>query len=129
MSEWKTTQTGLTVGDTIALFESLLTSRGITVFGIYDHGANAREAGLSLDDEVVIVFGSPKVGTVLMQDNPDVGYELPLRILVRNDNGMTRVIYRDPESLIEAYGLSDSQPEVRRLSELLREMTGRAGLR
>jgi hypothetical protein len=31
--------------------------------------------------------------------------------------------------LIEAYGLSDSQPEVRRLSELLREMTGRAGLR
>jgi uncharacterized protein (DUF302 family) len=129
MSEWKTTQTGLTVGDTIALFENLLTSRGITVFGIYDHGANAREAGLSLDDEVVIVFGSPKVGTVLMQDNPDVGYELPLRILVRNDNGMTRVIYRDPESLIEAYGLSDSQPEVRRLSELLREMTGRAGLR
>ena len=128
MTEWKTAQTGLTVERTIALFTTLLASKGITVFDVFDHAENARHAGLTLDDESVIVFGSPKVGTALMQDNPDVGYELPLRILVRNDNGVTRIIYREPESLIEAYGLSDSQPQVRQLSDLLREMTGRASL-
>lgn len=73
MSDWKTAQTGLAVERTVALFRNLLNDRGITVFGIYDHAANARDAGLSLDDEVVIVFGSPEVGTALMQDNPDVG--------------------------------------------------------
>jgi len=128
MSDWKTAQTGLTVQRTIALLKNLLDSRGITVFGVYDHAANAREAGLSLDDEVVIVFGSPKVGTALMQDNPDVGYELPLRILVRDDNGVTRVVYREPESLIEAYGLSDSRAQVHQISDLLREMAGRVSI-
>jgi uncharacterized protein (DUF302 family) len=128
MSDWKTAQTRLTVEGTIDLFKNLLDSRGIAVFGVYDHAANARDADLALDDEVVIVFGSPEVGTALMQDNPDVGYELPLRILVRDDHGVTRVVYRDPAALIESYGLTSSQPQVHRMSDLLRDMTGRASL-
>jgi uncharacterized protein (DUF302 family) len=128
MSDWKTAQTRLTVEGTIALFRNLLDSKGIAVFGVYDHAANARDAGLALDDEVVIVFGSPEVGTALMQDNPDVGYELPLRILVRDDHGVTRVVYHDPAALIESYGLTSSQPQVHRMSDLLRDMTGRASL-
>ena len=38
--------------------------------------------GLELPDEVVLVFGDPAVGTALMQTDPRVGIELPLRILI-----------------------------------------------
>ncbi len=37
---------------------------------------------MSLRKTTVLVFGSPMVGTLLMQKNPLVAFELPLRILV-----------------------------------------------
>lgn len=113
-------QSTSTVEQTVETLRTELARRGVTVFGVYDHAANAREAGLPLADEVVVVFGSPAVGTALMQDNPDVGYELPLRILVRDDHGVTRVGYRDPEALLDEYGLSGSRATVEKLSGLLR---------
>jgi Domain of unknown function DUF302 len=56
--------------------------RGLTVFSRVDHGGGARSAGLPLGDAEVVSFGDPKVGSVLMQADLTVGYELPLRILV-----------------------------------------------
>jgi beta-galactosidase len=123
MSDWHSVATTASVEATVELVKDLLASRDIDVFGVYDHAANARDAGLALADEAVIVFGSPKLGTLMMEDNPDVGYELPLRVLVRDDRGVTRVSYRDPQALIDAYALSDSIPTVHRLSEVLRELT------
>ena len=128
MTDVITVQTSLTVEHTIARLQSLLAEKGITVFAIYDHAANAREVGLELAGETVIVFGSPEVGTALMKDNPDVGYELPLRILVRDDAGVARVVYRDPRALIPEYRLTHSQPTVERLSGLLRDLTSRSSL-
>jgi uncharacterized protein (DUF302 family) len=56
--------------------------RGLTVFAQIDHAAAAREIGMELADEVVVVFGNPRAGTLLMQQDPRVGIELPLRLLV-----------------------------------------------
>ena len=123
--DWHSVEAIGTVENTVQLLQDLLTSRGIASFGTVDHGSNARTVGLELADEVVIVFGSPAVGTALMQDNPDVGYDLPLRILVRDDHGVTRVGYRDPLTFIETYGLTSSRPAVEKLSELLRDLLGR----
>jgi uncharacterized protein (DUF302 family) len=125
MNEWHSVEAIGPVQNTVVLIQDLLISKGIASFGKFDHGSNARSVGLTLADEVVIVFGSPAVGTVLMQDNPDVGYDLPLRILVRDDDGVTRVSYRDPSTLVTAYGLTSSRPEVERMSELLRDLVGR----
>jgi uncharacterized protein (DUF302 family) len=116
-------QTTSTVEQTVDTLRAELARRDVTVFAVYDHAANAREAGLSLADEVVIVFGSPAVGTALIQENPDVGYELPLRILVRDDGGVTRVAYRDPAALVDDYGLSGSRATVAKLSSLLGALT------
>jgi uncharacterized protein (DUF302 family) len=56
--------------------------RHLTVFSRVDHGGGARSAGLELGDEEVVSFGDPRVGTLLMQADPTLGYELPLRMLV-----------------------------------------------
>jgi len=39
----------------------------------------AREVGLELPDETVVVFGDPQAGTPLTQKDPAVGIELPRR--------------------------------------------------
>src|SRR5882672_10089036 len=47
--------------------------RGLTVFARIDHAAGARGAGLELDDEQVVLFGSPLSGTPLMQRDRRIG--------------------------------------------------------
>lgn len=125
IGDWQSVEAIGSVESTVQLIQDLLISEGIASFGEFDHGRNARKVGLALDDEIVLVFGSPAVGTQLMQDNPDVGYDLPLRILVRDDHGVTRVSYREPLIFIDTYGLTDSRPEVEKMSELLRDLLGR----
>jgi len=96
-----------------------LDRRGIPVFGTVDHGANARGAGLELPDEVVLIFGDPAVGTHLMQADPTVGVELPLRILIWDDHGTTRVGYRDPRELGATYALGEQAAVLETMAGLL----------
>ncbi len=48
---------------------------------------------------VLILFGSPVVGTPLMQADPRIGIDLPLRILVWQDRHGVKVSYSDPRFL------------------------------
>ncbi|NOR56077.1 MAG: DUF302 domain-containing protein, partial [Sulfurovum sp.] len=45
----------------------------------------------------VILFGNPNVGTRLMQKDPLTALDLPLKVLVYDDNGTTKIVYRDPK--------------------------------
>ena len=83
----------------VSRIERALHRLGVMVLARIDHAAGARAAGLELPDEVVLVFGDPAVGTLLMQTDPRVGLDLPLRMLVWSHNGTTAVGYRDPRGL------------------------------
>jgi uncharacterized protein (DUF302 family) len=68
--------------ETLGRVLAAIDRRGLTVFATIDHAAGAREAGMELDDETVILLGNPQGGTPLMQADPRIGIELPLRLLV-----------------------------------------------
>jgi uncharacterized protein (DUF302 family) len=94
-----------------------LGERGITMFARIDHAAGARTAGLELPDEELLIFGDPRAGTLLMQLDPQIGYELPLRLLIWDAAGQTLVGYRPPTELAERYAVGEQ-------AELLSRMTG-----
>ena len=106
-----------TVAATVDRLVSALSDRGITLFARIDHAGGARAVGLELHDEELLVFGDPKAGTLLMQLDPEVGYELPLRLLVWEAAGGTLVGYRPPGELAEHYAVGEQ-------AELLARMTG-----
>lgn len=99
-----------------------LESREITVFARIDHAGGARAAGLELSGEEVLIFGDPRAGTGLMQRDPRVGYELPLRLLVWDANGQTVVGYRAPEELAEDYELAGCAGVLERMGGLLAQL-------
>jgi uncharacterized protein (DUF302 family) len=94
-----------------------LAQRGITMFARIDHAGGARAVGLELPDEELVIFGDPRTGTVLMQLDPEIGYELPLRLLIWDAAGRTLVGYRPPTELAERYPVGEQ-------AELLSRMTG-----
>ncbi|MBB5143854.1 DUF302 domain-containing protein [Desulfovibrio intestinalis] len=106
----------------LAAIESELERRGITIFAKFDHHKNAQEVNLSLRKMTVLVFGSPMEGTLLMQKNPLVAFELPLRILVWEDEGGTTCLAMpNMVSLAQQYRLSNL-PAVGKMQNLLNEL-------
>jgi len=78
--------------------QTLIKNEGLTLFETIDHKANALSVKMNLKPETVIVFGNPRMGTVLMNCNPSIGLDLPLRILISTDyEGKTVFTYTNPE--------------------------------
>jgi uncharacterized protein (DUF302 family) len=107
------------VATTVRLLSAALQQRKITLFATIDHGAGAREAGLPLSDEVVLVLGNPAAGTPLMQADPRAGIDLPLRILVWSQDGETRIAFRDPRSMADDFALADRLDTLAKLRAVL----------
>jgi uncharacterized protein (DUF302 family) len=94
----------------------------VTIFAKIDHAAGARGVGLELADEILLIFGNPRVGTSLMQADPRAGYDLPLRMLVWSQEGHTYVGYEDPLTLKDQYALNTQQEILARLRGLLEQL-------
>lgn len=107
------------VAATVERITAGLARRGITLFAAVDHAGGARDVGMELADEVLLVFGSPAAGTPLMQADPRAGLDLPLRMLVWAAPGGTRVAFHDPAALGADYDLGGHEPVLARLRAVL----------
>lgn len=96
--------------ETINVIEKELKTLDIPVFAEFDHYQNAKEVNLDLRKTTVIVFGSPKVGTFLMQANQNIALELPLKFLVMEDNsGNTIVRFKKMKYIAKEYDLENNE--------------------
>lgn len=117
-----TYESQFSVDETMGRIEQTLRAMGIPVFAKFDHGKNAEEVGLTLRPNQVIVFGSPKVGTKLMQDNPSISIELPLKISVWEDkNGSVWATSPQMQVMAAEYGL-EAEPVIGKMQELLEKI-------
>jgi len=95
------------VPDTVARLTALVTDRGMRLFAVIDQAAQAGQAGLELRDTTLVIFGSPAAGTPVMAASPLAAVDLPLKVLVWDDAGQTKVSYNDPGWLAARHHLSD----------------------
>jgi len=95
------------VADTVARFTEVLEAKGVKLFAVIDHSGEAEKAGLELRDTKVVIFGAPKAGTPVMEAVPVAALDLPLKVLVWDDGGQTKLTYTAPAALAARYGLSD----------------------
>jgi uncharacterized protein (DUF302 family) len=94
------------VADTVSRLTGLVTAKGMKLFAVIDQRAEAREAGLELRETTLVIFGSPAGGTPVMAASPLSALDLPLKILVWDDEGRTNVTYYAPATLASRHHLS-----------------------
>ena len=86
----------------------LVEGKGMKVFAVIDHSGEAERAGLQMRPTKLLIFGNPKAGTPLMLAAPTIAIDLPLKILVWEDNGgQVRISYDSPAYLQTRHGLPE----------------------
>ncbi len=92
--------------ETMDRLEAEIRAKGMTVFARIDHAAGAVAVGLPLRPTVLLIFGSAKAGTPLMQAERAVGIDLPLKALVYEDAaGKVWLAYNDPRWIARRHGI------------------------
>jgi uncharacterized protein (DUF302 family) len=92
--------------ETMDALEAAVKAAGMRVFARIDHAAGAAETGLALRPTEVLIFGNARAGTPLMQARQTIGIDLPLKVLVWEDEEKkTWLTFNDPRFLAERHGL------------------------
>ena len=98
----------------------------MTLFSEIDHKANAKEADMELGASKLIIFGNAKVGTVLMQQDPSAGLDLPLKIFVYEEkSNAVKIAYRDATSLQDSYNIEASKTTAK-INAIMNKITTKA---
>jgi len=117
------------VPDTVAKLTSAIEGAGASVAAVVDHAAGAKKAGMELPPTTLVIFGNPKLGTPLMQENRQVGIDLPMRVLVWQDGDGTRIGYLEPESMASVYGIAADNLSIKTMTGALDKLTNAAAAR
>lgn len=116
-----------TVEATMEKLENIVSKQGFTVFARINHQAGANKVRMKLPPSLELIFGNPKMGTVLMQENPMVGLDLPIRVLVFEDKDKrTKIAYRDGNWLNAEHNLTQTKL-LNRMNFTLDDITTEAG--
>ncbi len=108
-----TTKTGIinkpsshSVEQTVEKLKNILQSKGVALFALVDHSGEAEKVGMKMRPTKLLIFGSPKAGTPLMLAAPSIAIDLPLKVLVwEDDQGKAWISYNSPDYLRERHGL------------------------
>ena len=114
------------VSATVDALAGAMEGAGLKIFARVNHGAGAKSVGEDVGASELLIFGSPKVGTPAIQDDPLSGLFLPLKVLVYEDTGGTVwVAYEDPtETLSHLGGVAEDAGYLNVMKGALGKFTG-----
>jgi uncharacterized protein (DUF302 family) len=94
------------VSETLDRLEAVVKAKGLTVFARIDHSGEAEKAGLHMRPTQLLIFGSPKAGTPMMNAAPSLAIDLPLKALAWQDqDGKVWLSYNSPDYLKQRHHL------------------------
>ena len=98
------------MNETLDKLRTALQGMGINLVAEVDHAKAAAAKGLELRPTHVLIFGNPLVGTNLMQADQRAGLDLPLKLLVwQDEKGQVYLSYRHPQDLRQDFKLSEQR--------------------
>ncbi len=99
---------------------------GAKVFARVDHAAGAKAAGMALEPTILVMFGNPKIGTPIIAADRRAGLDLPIRVLIWEEAGKTKLGYEDPADLKSRYAVAGADEAFAAMTGALDKLTGMA---
>ncbi|WP_179380826.1 DUF302 domain-containing protein [Jannaschia marina] len=99
---------------------------GATVMARVDHAAGAANVDMELPEAQLLVFGNPKVGTPIMQQDLGAGLVLPLRVLVHETEEGTMIRWQSPEEMFAGLDVDLESEPVKMAAGALEKLTAKA---
>lgn len=97
------------VDEVVESLRTILSAKGITLFAFIDHSGEAIKAGFAMRPTKLFIFGDPRAGTPLMLASITSAIDLPLKLLVwQDEQGTTQLAYNDPTYIGTRHHLPDS---------------------
>lgn len=108
------------VKKTIDNLQSLLEQKGATIYARINQQAEANKAGHNLKPLEFLLFGNPKAGGEIMEENPLSALDLPLKVIAwQDDQNNTQVAFNSGPYIMERYTLSEKNTTVLNLEPLI----------
>lgn len=103
---------------------TLINEKNFTIFSRFDHSAGAKKQGLEFKPVELIIFGNPNIGTLLMQDQQSCGIDLPVKILVWEDeSNKVWLSYNTMSSLKTKHQLTEKSNSIlQRIEEIVADI-------
>ena len=108
--------------ETVVALQKELNSRGITIFATIDHKKAAEAVGENMQPATVLIVGNPKVGTALMQENPRLAIELPLKILIYKEEKIVRIRYEKISAIAEKYHIKQNFATAEKIDAAMQQL-------
>lgn len=102
--------------------QDILAAEKIPVFAVIDHKANAVQVGLEMTDARVLIFGNPAVGTKLMQINPEIALDLPLKFLLWKSPDGIVLSWNNLPWLAKRYGMDTNIEIIQKINSLMEKL-------
>ena len=107
------------VSETADKLEAIIENAPPKLIARVDHAAGAASAGLELADCTMMMFGAPQIGTPVMQQNIMAGLDFPLKVLIWDEGGQTKIGYLDPDVLKARYSIEGAEDAFATMSSSL----------
>ncbi len=108
------------VDETVHRLQEILKAKGVTLFALVDHSGEAEKVGMKMRPTKLLIFGSPKAGTPVMLAAPTIAIDLPLKILVWEDEAdKVWVSYNAPSYLQSRHNVPSEMMPVLAVVEAL----------
>ena len=115
------------VSTTADRLETVLKAKGMKVFARIDHAKGAKSVGNELRPTELVIFGNPKIGSVLMKCAQSTGVDLPQKALIWEDeNKDVWLTYNDPAYLMQRHEIGDCKEAISKVSGALGKFSAKA---
>lgn len=124
--EYTVKQSRYSVGESLDRLERVLKEKGVIIFSRIFHSLGAKKAGIPMRPTQLLIFGKPKVGSPLINENPLVALDLPMKVLAwQDEKGQTWLAYLNPTELQSRHNIRNNV-HLEKMKKALNTLTNQA---
>lgn len=124
--EYTVKQSRYSVGESLDRLERILKEKGVIIFSRIFHSLGAKKAGIPMRPTQLLIFGKPKVGSPLINENPLVALDLPMKVLAwQDEKGQTWLAYLNPSELQKRHEIRNNV-HIEKMKKALNTLTNQA---